>query len=70
MRINIKPYWLADGEWSRPVQRGYYVSCCDCGLTHRLNFRVVRGEVQVQSFRDPLMTKAVRRKFFNGSHAD
>lgn len=31
-----------DGEWIQPVQHGYYIRCCDCGLTHRFDFRVVK----------------------------
>lgn len=31
-----------DGEWILPVMRGYRMRCCDCGLTHRLTFRVVK----------------------------
>ncbi len=30
------------GEWVQPVPRGYLLKCCDCGLVHRLDFRVLR----------------------------
>jgi hypothetical protein len=29
-------------RWVPPVMRGYKMSCCDCGLVHDMNFRVVR----------------------------
>lgn len=29
-------------EWIRPRMTNYYMSCCDCGLVHTLNFRVVK----------------------------
>lgn len=56
-----------DGEWVQPVSRGYKMSCCDCGLVHVLNFRVVkyaggkRTKVQFQAFRDDRKTAAKRR---------
>lgn len=27
-------------RWVQPQMRGYIMSCCDCGLAHRLIFRV------------------------------
>lgn len=29
------------GEWVQPIKRGYKMRCCDCGLVHTMNFRVV-----------------------------
>lgn len=29
------------GEWVQPVMRGFYHKCCDCGLVHRMNFKVI-----------------------------
>ena len=44
------------GEWVQPIRRGYRMMCCDCGLVHRLNFRLVkwgRGrKIQFQAFRE------------------
>lgn len=31
------------GEWVQPVQRGYLLACCDCGLVHRMDFRVTKN---------------------------
>lgn len=39
------------GEWVQPVPEGYFMKCCDCGLVHRMNFRIVDGKVQFQAFR-------------------
>jgi hypothetical protein len=54
------------GEWIYPVQKGYKLRCCDCGLVHRLNFRAVkdgkRHSVKFQAFRDERATAACRRK--------
>lgn len=30
------------GEWVQPVRGGYLMECCDCGLVHRLDFRVLK----------------------------
>jgi hypothetical protein len=29
------------GEWTRPRMRDFRAQCCDCGLIHRLDFRIV-----------------------------
>ena len=52
--MKFKP--VQDGEWVSPVHRGYPMKCCDCGLVHRLNFRIVkrkngREDVEFQAFR-------------------
>ena len=31
-----------DGIWTQPRMRGYKMRCCDCGLVHRMEFRVLR----------------------------
>jgi len=54
------------GEWVQPVRNGYKMACCDCGLVHKLNFRIVkkgtRNFIQFQGFRDERATAAVRRE--------
>ena len=30
------------GEWVQPVTQGYLMKCCDCGLVHRMDFRVIK----------------------------
>lgn len=47
---------IPEGVWQRPVMRGYLIQCCDCGLIHRMNFKVNRrgkkNEVLFQVFRN------------------
>lgn len=31
-------------RWVQPVMRNYIMACCDCGLAHRMEFRVIRVE--------------------------
>ncbi len=55
------------GEWVSPVHKGYKLRCCDCGLVHKVDFRVVtrgsgRKDVEFRVFRDERATAAVRRK--------
>lgn len=33
---------VQNNEWVRPVMRGYRMKCCDCGLIHELDFKVLR----------------------------
>jgi hypothetical protein len=46
---------VTDGEWVRPTRRGYLMKCCDCGLVHLMNFRVIkygrRTKIFFQAFR-------------------
>lgn len=50
-----------EGEWIQPRVRGYKVGCCDCGLVHRINFRIKNGKIQLQAFRDNRATAGHRR---------
>lgn len=49
------------GKWVQPVRRGYKMSCCDCGLVHRMDFRVYKGRAQMRAWRDNRATAAGRR---------
>jgi hypothetical protein len=39
-----KPQAGPDGwtDFIKPVMRGYRLACCDCGLVHDMDFKVVR----------------------------
>lgn len=41
-----------DGQWIQPVRRGYKMACCDCGLVHKLDFRIKKARVQFAASRD------------------
>jgi hypothetical protein len=55
------------GEWVQPTPRGYKMACCDCGLVHSLDFRVIkyangkRAKIQFRAFRDNRATANIRR---------
>lgn len=54
---------VGDGEWIQPVMNGYRMSCCDCGLVHEINFKIVHNgkKVRLQAFRNQRSTAALRR---------
>lgn len=49
-----------DGEWVEPIRKGYRMKCCDCGLVHIMDFRLVpaKGRGKAIQFR----ARRVRRK--------
>ena len=54
-----------EGEWVQPIRKGYKLACCDCGLVHRMDFRIVgnkRKKIQFRVFRDNRATGQMRRK--------
>lgn len=41
----FKKYTTGHGGWSpwvSPVMKGYKMQCCDCGLIHEVDFKIVR----------------------------
>lgn len=67
-RLPVKKYYKPKaGEWVQPVQRGYRMACCDCGLVHNIDFRVAaspsgkRWKAQFRVFRNGQATRAMRR---------
>ena len=51
----------SSGEWFEPRLRGYRLMCCDCGLVHRVDFRIYRGQIQMRAVRHPGATAVARR---------
>ena len=41
-----------DGQWIQPFRKDFKIKCCDCGLVHNINFRIRKGRVQFQAFRN------------------
>ena len=57
-------YHITDGEWIAVPRRGFKEQCCDCGLVHKLNFRInAKGDLEIQTTQDARATSAVRRTF-------
>jgi hypothetical protein len=58
------PQWY-DGEWVRVPMKGFKEQCCDCGLVHKLNFRLRENTlgqtvIEIQAFRDGPATGGAR----------
>ena len=53
---------VAPNGWVQPVKRNYGMACCDCGLVHRLDFRVKDGRAQFRARRDNRATAQLRRR--------
>ena len=56
----MKAKRLRAGEWEEPVMKGYLFQCCDCGLVHRMDFRLHHGQIQFRVFLNSRATKAAR----------
>jgi len=50
-----------NGEWIQPIRKGYKMMCCDCGLVHKLDFRIKKRKIQFRAFRDNRATGQARR---------
>ena len=62
----LKP--VKDNEWIQPRMKKYLMGCCDCGLGHWMDFRVVYNpkkniyQVQLKASRAEGYTKRLRSK--------
>jgi hypothetical protein len=45
------------------TKQNFREQCCDCGLIHRLDFRIVGGRVEFRTRRDERVTAAACRHF-------
>ena len=52
---------IRPGAWETPPRQDWWLACCDCGLVHRINFRIRRRRIQLQFFRHARATAALRR---------
>lgn len=50
------------GEWVAVPMKNHRDQCCDCGLVHRMNYRIRNGKLEIQAFRDGPATGGARRR--------
>lgn len=67
MRLKKTDYpKVGPGEWVQPKRKYYSMGCCDCGLVHKMEFRLVpmRGgkKIQFRAWRDAKATRALRKR--------
>ena len=52
-------------EWVAPRRKGYKSACCDCGLVHEMDFRLVgprsSRQIQFRARRNERSTALMRR---------
>lgn len=65
-RYTDESKFLSHDGWSRwvqPVEQGYKMACCDCGLVHSMDFRVDdEGRAQFRVKRNNRSTALMRRQ--------
>lgn len=52
---------IKSGEWVQPNHKKYKMACCDCGLVHDFEFKIVKGKIFIRGKRNKRATSAVRR---------
>ncbi len=59
----MKEYQIIDGKWHDCHS---YIGCCDCGLVHRIQYRVVKigkkTKIQARVWRRKRLTAEARKK--------
>lgn len=60
-----KVYENSDGwsDWQSPVMRHYKMACCDCGLVHNMQFRVLKVNRKVKGGFEGTKINGVRIQF-------
>lgn len=58
---NMRYPQVKTNEWVTPIRKGYKMACCDCGLVHELDFRIVDGKIQFRARRNKRSTGQLRR---------
>lgn len=55
----MKDFYIKDGVWHNVHS---HMTCCDCGLTHRVEYRDAAGTLQCRVWRDEKLTVEKRNK--------
>ena len=50
-------------DWILPKQRGLSFGCCECGLAHRINFRVIKLTETLKGYKKEVMSKQYQVEF-------
>jgi hypothetical protein len=53
---------MFDGEWYPIVKRNWYHSCCDCLLTHKVDFKIIKGRLHTRWTTDKAETRYWRKR--------
>jgi len=64
-------YEVKPNEWQMPIMKKYKMACCDCGLVHNIDFKVIdndtqkpikNGRVLMKATRNNKLTKELKKK--------
>jgi len=67
-------YEVKPNEWQMPIMKKYKMACCDCGLVHNMDFKVIDNETQkpiknarvlMRGTRNNKLTKQLRKEVTN-----
>ena len=61
--MKYKPYEPVGDDWFQPRHRRWKLQCCDCGLVHVIDFKIIDDGIWMRMGRDERATSAVRRAF-------
>jgi hypothetical protein len=56
-------YKVKNDKWYAPKKKNHLLACCDCGLVHKVSYRIVKGQIQAKYKRDEKNTKKRRKKW-------
>lgn len=58
-------------DWITPVMTGYLMACCDCGLTHELDFKALQvGKVRTRDWLYRVLPRPTFRVAFRARRAE
>ncbi len=58
----MKSVQVIDGEWIHWCKTGDYLICCDCGLSHKVDARIVNSRIELRFVVDRPMTNRDRKR--------
>jgi len=53
---------VVDGDWEEQKIAGDKMMCCDCGLVHFVEYKIVKGHLFARATRDNRATAQARRR--------
>lgn len=53
---------VQDGEWHSLERKNNFDECCDCCLTHRVEYKFAKGKIWFRCWREDELTRRKRRR--------
>lgn len=53
---------VEDGQWYEPTENPFIHGCCECGLSHRVEYLIEKGALSLRFFRDADATAALMQR--------